>query len=115
MGTPSIGTIVLIPFPFSDLSGSKLRPTLIIASAGRGDWICAQITSNSYSDITAIQIQESDFFGGTLSRISFVRPGKLFTANENLFRRYIATLRPEKFNVVLDAIISLLRGTYNAD
>ena len=30
MVTPSIGTVVLVLFPFSDLSYSKLRPVLII-------------------------------------------------------------------------------------
>jgi mRNA interferase MazF len=111
MGAPAIGSVVLVPFPFSDLSGSKLRPALVIASAGRGDWICAQITSNAYSDETAVQIQNSDFVSGTLSRVSFLRPGKLFTANESLFRRTVATLFPEKFEAVLNAVISVLRGT----
>lgn len=115
MGASSIGTIVLVPFPFSDLSGSKLRPALIIAFAGRGDWICAQITSQPYSDRIAIQIHESDFSGGSLNKISFVRPGKLFTANERLFRRYVATLRPEKLNSILEVIIDLLRGTLSYD
>ncbi|MEY3826429.1 MAG: hypothetical protein RLZZ148_1244 [Cyanobacteriota bacterium] len=35
MVTPTIGSIVLIPFPFSDLSQSKLRPTVILANAGK--------------------------------------------------------------------------------
>lgn len=39
MGTPSIGSVVLVPFPFSDLSNSKKRPAVVVASAGRGDWI----------------------------------------------------------------------------
>lgn len=36
MGTPSIGSVVLVPFPFSDLSNSKKRPAVVVASAGRG-------------------------------------------------------------------------------
>jgi mRNA interferase MazF len=46
MGTPSIGSVVLVPFPFSDLSNSKKRPALVVASADRGDWILCQITIN---------------------------------------------------------------------
>jgi mRNA interferase MazF len=30
---------VLVTFPFSDLSGSKLRPAIVLASAGHEDWI----------------------------------------------------------------------------
>lgn len=111
MVTPSIGSVVLVPFPFSDLSGSKLRPALVIASAGRGDWICVQITSNPYADTFAVQIKNADFAEGDLGRVSFVRPGKLFTASESLFRRSVAKLRRNTFEAVLDAIIQVLRGT----
>lgn len=30
--------VVLLPFPFSDLSNQKLRPALVLADAGRDDW-----------------------------------------------------------------------------
>ena len=39
MDSPSVGSIVLLPFPFSDLSKSKVRPAVILAIAGRGDLI----------------------------------------------------------------------------
>ena len=39
MGAFTVGSVVLVPFPFSDLSGSKKRPALILADAGRGDWV----------------------------------------------------------------------------
>ena len=38
MVVPSAGSVVLVPFPFSDLSQSKLRPAVVLADAGRGDW-----------------------------------------------------------------------------
>jgi mRNA interferase MazF len=46
MVTPAARAIVLVRFPFSDLSHAKLRPTVVLAHAGRGDWILCQITSN---------------------------------------------------------------------
>lgn len=33
MVTPSAGGIVLVPFPFSDLSQAKLRPAAVLADA----------------------------------------------------------------------------------
>lgn len=50
MVTPTGGEVVLVPFPFSDLSQSKVRPAVCLADAGRGDWVLCQITSNPYGD-----------------------------------------------------------------
>ncbi len=39
MVAPSVRAVVLVRFPFSDLSSTKLRPALVLADAGRGDWV----------------------------------------------------------------------------
>jgi hypothetical protein len=39
MGTLTAGQVVIVHFPFSDLTASKLRPAVVLAEAGRGDWI----------------------------------------------------------------------------
>jgi mRNA interferase MazF len=41
----------MVPFPFSDLSQSRLRPAIVLADAARGDWILCQVTSNPYADL----------------------------------------------------------------
>jgi hypothetical protein len=43
---PSTGSVVLVPFPFSDLSQAKLRPAVVLASGDRNDWVLCQVTSN---------------------------------------------------------------------
>jgi mRNA interferase MazF len=85
MGTPSIGSVVLLPFRFSDLSNSKKRPAVVVASAGKGDWILCQITSNPYSDPNFVALESQDSTSGGLQIQSFARPAKWFTANESLF------------------------------
>jgi mRNA interferase MazF len=53
MVTPAVGQVVLVRFPFSDLSQSKLRPAVCLAHAGRRDWLLRQITSKAYGDSLA--------------------------------------------------------------
>ncbi len=105
----TVGTVVLVPFPFSDLSATKLRPALVVASSSRGDWICAQITSNPYSDPSAIEISDEDFQVGSLNRNSYVKPAKLFTANESLFRRSVGEINQKKLYEVHSSIIALFK------
>ena len=75
------GDVVVIPFPFSDLSGTKRRPALVVADLTGVDVTLCQITSQSSADGYAIAITEADFDSGQLQRDSFVRPNRLFTAD----------------------------------
>jgi len=106
---PAVGEVVLIPFPFSDLSQTKVRPALCLADAGRGDWILCQITSSPYGDPNAVRLRKADFSSGGLRITSYARPGKLFTANTALLVRSLGKLRPAARQRVLDAVIKILR------
>jgi hypothetical protein len=46
MGTFTAGQVVIVHFPFSNLTASKLRPAVVLAEAGRGDWILARSPAN---------------------------------------------------------------------
>jgi mRNA interferase MazF len=111
MGTPSVAAIVLVSFPFSDLSAAKLRPAIVLVHAGREDWILCQITSNPYADARALEISDSDFAKGSLRRTSYARPGKLFTADHSLIVRQVGVLKSASFNSIIDAVIDLFRGS----
>jgi len=108
MGTPSVGSVVLVPFPFSDLSNSKKRPAVVIASAGRGDWILCQVTSNPYSDPNAITLDPSDFLHGGLQIRSYSRPAKLFTASESLIISEAGQLTANTLQTIRNQIITLI-------
>jgi len=92
------------------LSQSKLRPAVVLAEAGRGDWLLCQITSKSYGDPRGIPIAAADFLHGSLRITSFARPGKLFTAHTSLVAGQIGALQPAKFLAIRDAIVRLLQS-----
>lgn len=69
MGAFTTRQIILLPFPYSDLSAQKLRPALILADAGRGDWLLCQITSNPYADPAAVELKQDAFSQGDYSVI----------------------------------------------
>ncbi len=107
------GSVVLVPFPFTDLSQTKLRPALTLAPAGRGDWILCQITSNSYGDVNAIELQKDSFQSGGLRVISYARPGKLFTANRDLMVAQIGTLKTGPFKQIVAAVVNILYADFD--
>lgn len=53
---------------------------------------------------------DEDFKRGSLRRTSYVRPGKLFTANDALIVREIGELKWGSHRAVVKAIEGLLRG-----
>ncbi|MEX2569736.1 MAG: type II toxin-antitoxin system PemK/MazF family toxin [Gemmatimonadota bacterium] len=108
MESLAAGAVVLIPFPFSDLSQSKLRPAVVLADVLRGDFVLCQVTSNPYGDPIAVTLIDQWFSEGSLQRVSYARPGKLFTANANLVVAKVGTLKPEIVAMIVNHIKALL-------
>ena len=73
--------MVVVPFPFSDLTQTKRRPALVVAELQGDDLILCQITSRLITDQYAILIDNSDFSSGSLRQSSNIRPNRLFTAD----------------------------------
>jgi mRNA interferase MazF len=107
---PTAGRVVLVPFPFSDLSQAKLRPAIVLADAGRGDWILYQVTSNPYGDARAVHLTDRSFASGSLRAESYARPGKLFTASRDLMVAEVGMLTTEALQQVVDAVVAIVRG-----
>lgn len=103
------GDVVVIPFPFSDLTQAKRRPALIVADLEGDDLILCQITSQSTSDSYAITITDNDFKSGTLKQQSNVRPNRIFTADSHIVLYQIGNLKHRKLSEVVGKIIDILQ------
>ena len=110
MGLFAVGTVISLPFPFSDLSSSKVRPALILAQASPEDRILCQISSHAYRDPKAVELGKSAFVSGGLKVTSYARPGKLFTAHQSLVLREEGRLKEGILAAVQKQVISLFQA-----
>ena len=98
------GDIVVLPFPYSDLSSSKKRPAMVLANLKGNDIILCQITSQFVKDSYAIALNEPDFLKGSLNKPSNIRPNRLFTAEKNIINQKAGTVKPEVFEQVVEKL-----------
>lgn len=108
MGRFVAGQIVVVLFPFSDLSGSKKRPALVVASFPGDDCLLCQITTRG-ADPNAVPLNDGDYVQGSLNRPSFIRPNRLFTGSDQIIDSAVGKVSQRKLDEVITAIIALLR------
>jgi len=104
------GDVIVLPFPFSDLSASKKRPALVLADLEGNDVVLCQITSEARFDKDSLKLKASDFKKGKLSVVSMIRPNKLFTADISTIHYKVGSLKIEKINKTIETLIRLIRG-----
>lgn len=104
------GDIVVIPFPFSDLSDAKRRPALVLATLTGEDIILCQITSQKIRDPYAIPLFNPDFEAGSLKKISNIRPNRIFTADRRIIIYKIGSLKQEKINTIIKNVVAIFEA-----
>jgi len=104
--------IVLVHFPFTDLTATKLRPALIISSVivnKQGDFVCAQITSKILNDVPFFTIHP-EMLETALPLTSGVRTQKLFCLSEKLIVHKISSMKTAAFDQLLYKIDTIVFG-----
>lgn len=99
--------MVLVELPYSDLSASKLRPAVVLAVVERDDLVVCQVTSRPYSNPNSIELLEEQFHTGGLSRVSYARFDKLFTASPRVIKRVVGTLDHDRISEIRAAVAAL--------
>jgi len=106
------GEIVLIPFPFSDLSIVKQRPVLIISKDAYNneteDVIICGITSNLKNASYSILIDNEDLTEGSLPVKSRIKADKIFTLEKSLIKKKIAKVNLKIIEKVKSEILNLV-------
>jgi len=110
MGRFIKGDIVVVPFPFSDLTQAKRRPALVVASLKGDDLILCQITSQSISDDYAIVFNNQDMIDGKLDKLSNIRPNRLFTADHHIVLYRAGALKQHKMQEVIERLMDIINS-----
>jgi mRNA interferase MazF len=111
---PQAGDIVLAAFPFTDLSGTKRRPCVVLATAeSPGDFVVAFITSEPLAGFPrfgiAIDPTHPSWSRTHLKAASVVRTDKLCTLNTRVITGRLGILPAD----LLNAIPARLKTLFN--
>ena len=109
MGSFVKGDVVVIPFPFTDLSASKRRPALIVAVLDNNDVVLCQITGQNRRDHYSVPLSKADFTDGNLVKPSFIRPNRLFTAEPTIILYRAGRVHKAKLKEVVQKIVEIVQ------
>jgi mRNA interferase MazF len=84
------GDIVLITFPFTDLSGSKLRPAVVLAETSLDFTVCFITTQIGWQEPTDVLLTASP--SNRLKKPSLIRISKIATLEKSLARGLLGRL-----------------------
>jgi len=111
MGKFMKGDIVVVPFPFSDLSANKKRPALVLANLTGDDIILCQITSQAKSDLYSVPLSPKDVDNGNLKVDSFIRPNRIFTSHKNLILYKLGSIDNTIFQNVVSELLQIINNS----
>ena len=90
------GDLVLISFPFTDLSGAKLRPAVVLVDSDRDLTVCFVTTQIHWQEDTDVQLYSSITNG--LKKTSLLRVSKIATLDKVLAKGLLGKLDHNEVN-----------------
>ncbi len=106
------GEILIIPFPFSDLSSVRQRPVLVLSkkedNLNSEDIVTCGITSNLKDSKYSVLIENTDLQRGEIPKKSRIKVNKLFTIHKNIVIKSLARINVQKWREVKKEFLSLV-------
>ena len=98
---PKKGTIVLVPFPFTDLSGQKVRPALVISDAAeKEDVIVVFISSKIPKKISDFDIKINPDKENSLKIASLIKCAKIATLDTKTVLGELGSISKDQLRLV---------------
>ena len=105
--------LCLVPFPFSDQSGRKVRPVVVISkndfNEKSEDVIVVGVTSNLSKDRFSILFSNEDLIEGKLHSACCVKVENILKIDKEMIIKKIGIISPEKFGQVLNCLFRIFK------
>ena len=108
------GDIIVVPFPFSDLSSQKLRPCLVISNknfANINEVIVLSVTGTTFSDDFGYNITNNSVKIALPKEPSQIRCNKIFAVDKQIIKGKVNELKKEDLKKVIKKLISFIEYT----
>src|SRR3989344_7812639 len=99
-----VGDIVVVPFPFTDLSSTRKRPALVLPNLEDDDIVICEITSVMRKDAYVVPLENKDLESGKLRTDSIIRPNRILTIAKNKINYKFGKIKDSKLQEVLEKI-----------
>ena len=106
------GDVLIVPFPFTDLSAIKQRPVLVLSKKEYNNKtdgiITCGITSNLKDSENSVLIENKNLLNGEIPATSRIKVDKLFTIEKSIIKKRLAKIDIETFDKVRKEFINLI-------
>ena len=104
--------LLLVPFPFSDQSGRKVRPVIVISNdefnEDSEDLLVVGITSNISKDKYTIMFTNDDLEEGRLITVCCIKSENILKIDKELFIKKIGKIKKDKLDNIRKKIIEII-------
>jgi mRNA interferase MazF len=105
------GDLLLVPYPFTDLSAAKRRPVLALTGPDiYGDFIGLPVTSRPQKE-NGIALASVDLIRGKLPAASWIRIDRIVTLNASLIVKTIGTVSPAVVDAAVERFYARIRAS----
>jgi len=106
--------LILISYPFSDFSGEKVRPAIVISNdkinISAEDVIVVPLTTNIRIKNYSFLLRQEDLESGKLIKESKVKVDKIFSVKKELIRMVIGKVKKEVLEKITKNLVGIFKN-----
>src|SRR3989344_3851065 len=107
------GDLLLVPFPFSDQSGRKVRPVIVISNKEfneySGDILVVGVTSNISKDKYTIGLINNDLETGKLITTCCIKVENILRLDKELIIKNIGKVKRSKLSDIINKLNEIIK------